>query len=322
VNRPSLVLALLAACVLGLSGWLLLRPRHSLPEDAFAALPADTYGVLELRVQRVLASQAWQRLVVDRGQARGIQRAIATCGFNPLVSVEQLVVLARPDQREPAPHVAFAARGRFKHEQLLDCARKLSGRDGLALTHEEIDGIPTVRSAQGSTRIAFLGQGGIVGGHGESVRAVIETLLDKRPSLAATTTLPRLYRELKADSDVIAVAQSPARLLPLLGRLGLLVDARALQLDQVSALGARLKLLPEVITGAGLLVTQRPEQARQLAELASAQRERVLNIPLIGLTGVAGPLRAARIEAKGSELRVASSLELRVAEALLELLAL
>jgi hypothetical protein len=322
VNRPSLILALLAACVLGLSGWLLLRPQHSLPEDALAALPADTYGVLEVRVQRVLASRAWQRLVVDRGQARGIQRATATCGFNPLAGVEQLVVLARPDRREPTPRVAFAARGRFKHELLLDCARKLSGRDGLALTHEEIEGVHTVRSAKGSTRIAFLGRGGIVGGHGESVRAVLETLLGKRPSLAASTLLPPLYRELKRDSDLTALAQSPARLVPLLGRLGLLIDTRALQLDQVTALGARLTLQPELITGAGVLVTQRPEQARQIADLASAQRQRVLSIPLIGLTGVAGPLRAARIEAQGSQLRVASSLELHVAEALLELLAL
>lgn len=320
MNRPSLILGLLAAGVLGLAGWLLLRPQHTLPQDALAALPADAYGALDVRVQRVLASQAWQRLVVDRGQARGIQRAIKTCGFNPLAGVEQLVVLARPDGKDPAPHFAFTARGRFKHEQLIDCARKLSGRRGLALTHEEIEGIHTVRSEKGAARVAFLGRTGIVGGHGESVRAVLQTLVGKRPSLAASARLPSLYRELAQGSDLTAVAQSPERFLPLLGQLGLLVDVRTLELDAITALGARFTLQPEAIAGAALLVMQRADQARRLAELATAQREHILNIPLIGLTGVAAPLRNARIEAKDRTLRVASALQLSVAEALLELL--
>jgi hypothetical protein len=322
VSRPSLILALLAACILGLSAWLVLRPQHALPEDALAAVPSDAYGVLGVRVERLLASQAWQRLVVERGEARGIERATATCGFNPLAGVDQLTVLARPQGREPAPRFAFTARGRFKHEQLIDCARKLSGRSGLKLVHEEIEGIHTVRSEPGSTRIALLGRDGIVGGDADSVREVLLALRGKRPSLAISSSLAGLYRELSSGSDLTAVAQSPAQFLPLLGKAGRLIDAQALALDEVTALGARLLLQPEAIAGAALLVTQREDQARRLAELARAQRDRILRIPLIGLTGVAEPLRAATVEVKGRELRLASTLKLSVAEALLDLFAL
>jgi hypothetical protein len=322
VRRPSLILALLATCVLGLSAWLLLRPQHTLPEDALAALPSDAYGVVGIRVKRVLASQAWQRLVVERGEARGIERAVATCGFNPLAGVDQLTVLARPQGREPTARFAFTARGRFKHEQLIDCARKLSGRSGLKLVHEEIEGIHSVRSEQGSTRIALLGRDGIVGGDADSVREVILALRGKRPSLAASSGLAGLYRALSTGSDLTAVARSPAQFLPLLGKAGRVIDAQALALDEVTALGARLVLQPEAITATALLVTQREDQARRLAELARAQRERILSIPLIGLTGVAAPLRAATVEVKGREVRVTSTLGLGVAEALLELFAL
>jgi hypothetical protein len=322
VSRPSLILALLAACILGLSAWLLLRPQHGLPEDPLAALPSDAYGVVGIRVERVLASQAWQRLVVERGEARGIERAIASCGFNPLAGVDQLTVLARPQGREPAARFAFTARGRFKHEQLIDCARKLSGRSGLKLVHEEIEGIHSVRSEQGSTRIALLGRDGIAGGDADSVREVILALRGKRPNLAASSSLAGLYRELSAGSDLTAVARSPAQFLPLLGKAGRLIDAQALALDEITALGARLVLQPEAITGAALLVTQREDQARRIAELARAQRERILSIPLIGLTGVAAPLRATTVEVKGREVHVASTLGLSVAEALLDLLAL
>jgi hypothetical protein len=322
VNRPSLILALLAASVLGFSAWLLLRDQHGLPEDPLAALPADSYGVLDVRVSRVLATPAWQRLVVDRGQARGIQRATTTCGFNPLAGVEQLIVVARPDDHDPAPRFAFTARGRFKHEQLIDCARKLAGHGGLALAHEEIEGIHTVRSAKGSTRIALLGRDGIVGGDGESVRAVIQALVGKRPSLAASSNLHALYRELSEGSDLTAVAQSPERLLPLLGKLGLAIDVHALQLDGVSTLGARVTLQPETIVGAGVVVTQQDAQAQRLAQLATEQRDHVLSIPLIGLTGIAGPLRSAQIEARGRKVKVAGTIKLAVVEAILDLLAL
>jgi hypothetical protein len=322
VSRPSLILVLLAVAVLSLSAWLLLRPQHSLPNDPLAALPADASGVLGVRVDRVLASRAWQRLVVARGQARGIQRAVDTCGFNPLAGIEQLTVFARAQGREQAARFAFTARGRFKHEQLIDCARKLSGRTGLALEHEEIEGIHTVRSATGTSKIAFLARDGIVGGDGESVREVIHVLLGKQPSLAANTDLHQLYQELNDGSELTALAQSPHKLLPLLGKLGLLVDARAFELDKISALGARLALHPESISGAALVVAQSESHARRLAELVSSQRERILSIPLIGLTGISGPLRDARIETRDRRASVAGTLSLNVVEALLELLAL
>jgi hypothetical protein len=319
VNRPSLILVLLAVGIVSLSAWLLLRPQHSLPDDPLAAVPADAYGVLSVRVERVLASQAWQRLVVERGQARGIERAIKTCGFNPLARIDQLTVFARPGPQKDVARFAFTARGKLKHEQLIDCARKLSGRTGLPLTHEEIEGIHTVRSQKGSSRVAFVARDGIVGGDAESVRDVILTLLGKRESWAKHQALHALHAEMSAGSELAAVVQSPEKLLPMLGKLGSLADG-ALALHKIKALGARLSLKRELLAGGAVVLTDSPSRATALAQLLSAQRERVLSIPGIGFTALSSPLREAQIDTNGSRVNLSGTIKLRSAEALIELL--
>jgi hypothetical protein len=321
VNRSSLVLAGLALSVAAAGIWFLLRSQRALPDDPLAVVPRDASALLSVRLSRVLESPAWERLVVARGGARGIQRATASCGFIPLAGIRQLTVFARFRQAEDKPRFAFAARGKLDHARLLDCASKLAGRGGLAVEQEQLEGIPGVRSKNGGTRVVFLGSSGMLAGDAEGVHAAVLTLLEKQPSLAQDSALRSLYSEQDARSELALVARDLRRLGPLIElRLGRAFDPSALGLDDVDALGAQLRLDGERIAGSAQLLAKTPARAASIVQRATRERERLLDLPGIGLTGLSRPLRAARFEAHGQRAEFSGEVALRAAEALLDLL--
>ena len=84
-------------------------------------------------------------------------------------------------------------------------------------------------------------------------------------------------------------------------------------------MGARHAIGSLLLSGSALIITQSPSEAEGLVRFLDEQRQRVLAIPLIGLTGVNEPLRGARIEASGERAQLSASLTLRLADALLDL---
>ncbi|HEY6876786.1 MAG TPA: hypothetical protein VI299_02160, partial [Polyangiales bacterium] len=207
MKRSSIVVIVLALIVVSAGAWYMFWPRLTLPPDPLAAVPADAYGVAHFRVDRVLASEAWKRLIVERGQAKGLERIQATCGFNPLAKLKELTVFARPSPNGGLPRLAFAARGDLQHEELIDCVKKFAGSDASSLQRDDIEGIPTVQSAKGSSRAAFIGRDGVIGGDSESVTAAIHTLLQKAPSLSGDAVVKGLYSELEQGSDITVVSR-------------------------------------------------------------------------------------------------------------------
>lgn len=320
VKRSSLILGLVALAIVGASAWLLLRSTQSLPNDPLAAVPGDAYGVVRIRLDRLLASQAWQQLVVEQGEASGIEHIDETCGFNPLEGIKQLVVFARPAPRGGTPRFAFTARGDIKHEQLIDCVGKLTGKGGSELTREDIEGITTVRSKKGASRAAFVGRDGIIGGDAESVRAAINTMLEKAPSAAKEPQLSQLYREGSDGSDIQLVARMPKELLPLLQALARPGDEQLAAIGSVKAISASANLLEDKITGGAVLLTDSPAQATAIVQLVSALRARLLDIPGIGLTGFSNTLRSIQVEANGPRATFGGTIKIATAAALLELL--
>lgn len=320
VKRSSLILGGVALAILAASAWFLLRPQRSLPTDPLAAIPGDAYGVVRIRLDRLLASQAWQELVVAKGEADGIENLKRTCGFDPLAGIEQLVVFARPAPKGGTPRFAFTARGDIKHEQLIDCVRKVTGKGDSELTQEDIEGITTVRSKKGGSRAAFVGRDGIIGGDAESVRAVINTMLDKAPSAAKEAQLSQLYREGSESSDIQLVARMPKELLPLLQALAQLGNEQLAAVGSVQALSASANLIEDKISGGAVLLTNGPAQATAIVQLVTALRARLLDIPGIGLTGFSNVLRTMQAEANGPRATFGGSIKVGTAAALLDLL--
>ncbi|MDB4976095.1 MAG: hypothetical protein JWN48_4436 [Myxococcaceae bacterium] len=318
MKRSSIVLISLALAAVLAGAWFLFWPRVSLPLDPLATVPADAYGVVRIRVDRVLASEAWKRLVVQRGQAKGIERVQVTCGFNPLERLTELTVFARPTPGGGVPKFAFAARGDLRHEELIDCVKKFTGGDASAMTREDIEGIPTVQSKKGNSRAAFIGRDGVIGGDAESVSAAIQTLLGKAPSLAGDPLLKGLFTEIEQGSDVTVVSRVPDEVKPLIGQLAEVFGPPLRMLETVRYFGANLTTGAGNLTGSASLVTPSADQATALVELGKVAISRLLDIPGIGFTPAASVLRGVQTEARGERATFAGAIKVSTIEALLE----
>lgn len=312
----ALALSLVAGAALAHRLW----SRAALPDDPLAFVPADAYALVRVRVDRVLGSEAYRTLIVERGLASGIDEVRTKCGFDPLVGLRELVVFARPAPEGPLPRLAFAARGDLDQEALLGCAKKLAGDDGAALTREDVDGIPTVRSKKGSSRAAFVGRDGILGGDAESVRTAIHTLHGRAPSMASDPLLGGLYRELETTSDVQLLGRIPDVLKPLLRRVASTAAPELAALDEVRALSATIMTGAGRLSGGLLLIARDPPQASGLVSLAQDAKARLLAIPGIGLTPAASVLNGLQMEARGERATFAGSVKVSTADALLQLL--
>lgn len=319
MKRSSWVLAGLAVLTLALIAGFLLLPGRRLPRDLLSAVPSNALGVLHVRVDRVLASPVYDRLVVQRGQAHGFARIQKLCGFHPLKGLEEALVFALPGKERPG--VAVLARGDIPHTRLIRCIGTL-GRTGLSdLVQEEIEGFDTVRSKNGSTRAAFIGSDGVLAGEAEAVRATLEALVGKQPNLGQDATFMPLYRGLDARAELRGAAR-------LAGNEALLkkaleassLDAALLERLAVRAAAGSVRLEPEALRIAGTAQTSDAARAQQLVELGEQLRKTALTFPALSLTGFARPLRELSLRAEGANASVNGVIPERVVATALELL--
>lgn len=322
VKRSSwFVIAAVVAC-LGAAAWFLFVPRETLPQDLMQVVPADSYGAVRIHVDRVLASDAFKRLVVERGEAKGMERVTKTCGFNPLERLKEVVVFARPAPNSmERPHLAFVARGNLPHSELLRCVEKVTGTDRSKLRTEEIEGITTVASSKGSSRAAFVGRDGVIGGDAESVRAVIQALHKQAPNLLGDNLLRELFQQVEGGQDIAGVVRIPDELRPQLRMLaGRLMGGILAPLAEVRAVAGNLSLSDSKLAGGTTLLTTDAAQATAVVGLARGQIDRVMRIPGVGLTPAGGVLRGIQTEARGDRATFTGAIKVSTVEALLELL--
>lgn len=319
VKRSSIVVIALALVIVSAGAWYMFWPRVTLPPAPLAVVPADAYGVAHLRVDRVLASDAWKRLIVERGQAKGIERVQAMCGFNPLSKLTELTIFARPAPSGGLPRLAFAARGDLQHEELIDCVKKFAGSDAASLQREDIEGIPTVQSAKGSSRAAFIGRDGVIGGDSESVIAAIHTVLQKAPSLSGDALVKGLYSELEQGSDITVVSRVPDDVKPMIRGLAALAGPKVQKLEEIKLLGITLVTSSAKLAGGVTLVTGSTEQANEFVELGKGAIGRLLMIPGIGMTPAYGVLKTVQSEVRGERATFSGQIKVAALETLLEL---
>ncbi|HEX5656564.1 MAG TPA: hypothetical protein VFX59_05185 [Polyangiales bacterium] len=319
MKRSSVVVIALALVAVLAGAWYMFWPHTSLPVDPLAAVPADSYGVAHIRVDRVLASDAWKRLIVERGQAKGIERVQVLCGFNPLDRIKELTVFARPAPGGGLPKLAFAARGELNHQELLDCVKKFTGGDDSALTREDIEGIPTVQSKKGSSRAAFIGRDGIVGGDAESVAAVIHTVLQKAPSLSGDLMMKQLYAELEQGSDITLVSRLPEEAKPMIRQLATVAGPKVELLEEIKLFGVTVVTSSAKLAGGITLVTGSTAEANAFVELGKNAIGRLLTIPGIGMTPAYGVLKTVQSEVRGDRATFSGLIKVASVETLLEL---
>lgn len=321
MKRVSWIVLVFVLVVLGGAAWFLLGPKRKLPEDPLAIVPADAYAVLYVRLDRVLASDAFKRLVVERGHAAGMQRVHKACGYNPLERMRDTVIFARPSPDGGLPRFAFAARGELRHDELADCVQKVTGADRSKLRTEEIEGVFTIESSKGSSRAAFVGRDGIIGGDSESVRHAVHVLVGKAPSITTDAVLTGLFRGVQQGQDVAAVARIPEDMRSLLRKASRELLGGVLEpLGEVQALSTNARFDAGKISGGAMVLAGDAARAQALLKLAHAQVDRALATPGVGLTPVAGVLRGVQMEAQGDRVTFAGAIKVSVVEALLDLL--
>jgi hypothetical protein len=321
VKRSSWVLAGSAVLTLVVIAAFLLLPGRSLPRDLLAGVPRTALGVLHLRVDHLVRSPAYERLVVARGQAQGIARLQKLCGFHPLRGIEEALVLALPNPQPGAkrPRIALLARGAIPHTRLMRCVQLL-GHGSSELVQEEIEGVTTVRSKNGSTRAAFIGSDGVVAGEAEAVRAVIEVLAKKQPSLLDDAELSALYHAVDAQADVAGAARVAGNESALSTSLAALnVDAATLAGLGLVAVSGSVRFEAEALRGQAQLITRDPARAAQLVERAEGVRRGLLDLPAISFTGFGRPLRELTLRAEGSSATLSGSLSVGTVATALEL---
>jgi hypothetical protein len=305
----------------GLAYWFLV-PRHTLPDDLLAVVPADAYGLVHLDVPSVLASDAYKRLVVERGEAEGVERIKKACGFNPLERLRELVVFARPAPGARLPRFAFVARGDLPHGELVECVKKFASESGggAELKRDDYEGIPAVTSTGGGSRAAFVGRDGVVGGDADSVQTVLNIVLGKAQGMSTDSVLKGLYREIQQGTDIALVARMPDEIRPLLLLFASRLPAGLASLAEVRALSANATLAQGTIAGGAVLVTADASKAAAVIEVARAQVGRFLAIPGVQLTPAGSVLRDIQMEARGERATFAGSIKVSTVEALLEIL--
>jgi hypothetical protein len=244
------------------------------------------------------------------------------CGFHPLRGIEQALIFALPNASGATkPRVAVLARGSIPHTDLIRCIGKL-GRTGLdGLEQEEIEGIATMRSKNGSTRAAFIGSDGLVAGEAEAVRAAIETLVGKRPALDSDALLAAQFKHYAADNDFTLVARLVGHtdlLASALGRLGIAPDS--LPVTGLTSLAAGVRFDDDVVRAGAELHTRDASQADAVIQAAERARARIQAIPALSLTGFAKPLRELSLSRADTRVLLRGSIQVRTLASALEFL--
>lgn len=317
VKRSSLILLVLAVAVVGgAAAFALLGSSRTLPESLLSMVPRDTPALLHVRVNRVLKSKAFERLVVERGQAKGMQRIEEKCGFNPLSKVDELLVYM-VERKAIVPDAGLIARGGMDPRKLGECIKKATGTQDRKLNYREVDGFHEVCSSNGHTCINFAGRDGMFGGSAGNVAKMREVLAKKKPSAEDNAALLALYRTVaQADIGLAAIVPESVRdtLGPVLARRVPL--ARPLLKAQTIAASANLG---DDIAGELRLGMVDEAAAQTLVTLVQAQLQRLLQIPGVSVTPLAKLIKVATVRADGATATFSGVMPVAQAATLLDL---
>lgn len=315
MKRSTVALAACASLLLIFVGYSLLFATGGLPAAPLRALPADIDAFARVRAARVVASQPWREIVIDRKEDRGIQQVKSICGFNPLEGLEEVFVFARPSAAKL--ELAVTARGSLSQAKLTDCMTKFSGGTLQDYAYERVAGFNTIRNKRGSERASFVGRDAFVAGGAEAVSAALSALAGERANAERDPLLKELYGSLSADSELALVARLPAeakRRESLVDRLGLPVELT----EDLRALTLEVHLIEDRIRFALRLLLAGPEQGRVRARQMDEIRRQILALPGLSLVGVGPTLRALKIEHSESDVHVRGEIRAAAVNALID----
>ncbi len=287
---------------LGVFGWRVFRGIE-LPRAPLANAPQNAGVVGYIRVQNVLRSEVVRRIVRREILQDRIDQLRERCGFDPSTQLEDLIVFTRGNSLEDLADLGLVARGPFEHERLGQCLREAFQEEGLGeMRMIEIDGVPAAAPANSEQRAAFLGQRGIAIGNEATVRSVIGTVRDRRPSAAADPVLARLWDLVASGRDIVLVGRLPVDWQQTLRQavgVGPAAQFRG-TIDQITAMGLSADVTRGLKLG-GVVELRDENAARQVATSVRAQIDELTQNVLVSLTPFGPVLRSIRTEQRGPD---------------------
>jgi len=191
--------------------------------SAFDAVPEDTFLIAALDTRELRSSALAAPLASIASRIGGLRGAEATCGFDPLARLEELVV-AVPEAGDSGDFgVVMRAAG--SRDELADCARKVieaRGGEPVVAREDVRDGAREAsrtrvsdRSVAGAGRpeLVFDDRGRVYLGRGAWLAAMLEAAAGARPSLGAGSPHADLRRALGQARalSVTAILPQPLR---------------------------------------------------------------------------------------------------------------
>jgi len=123
-------------------------PLALIPQGSAFILSVDVRALSRAPLGAFLAERLWR--------SAGASKLAETCGFDPLLRLEQLA-LSVPTSTlalEPQPDFGIIANGDFTAEEITRCAHAAIDARGGEAVHSKVDGFDTVRDRVGSGEIA------------------------------------------------------------------------------------------------------------------------------------------------------------------------
>lgn len=282
------------------------------PRSPLALIPPGSAFILSVDV-RALASAPLGAFIAERlGRSAGASKLAETCGFDPLLLLDQLA-LSVPTANlaaEAHPDFGVIANGRFTAAEITRCASTAIRARGGEAVHSKLDSFDTVRDRNGSSGEIAARDGLVVVGGGNYFRELLNAADGGLGNLTQQSARGLQHADLRH-------ALGPAPLLAtwLLGDgwfervAGSDVNARLSPLSALQRLGARVN----VAETARLLVLLECSDSAGAERIATLLRDLQSSLDALPLDPALRAI-AKRITLGQKEARLSLELELSRAE--------
>lgn len=279
-------------------------PAPPRSKTALEAVPEGTMLVVDIDLRAVRASPLAAPYLGGERAVAGLGDLKRACGFDPIATVDQLVI-AVPDSTDA--DFGLAATGGFGDAAILECASKMiTARGGKPLA-STVGSFRSVRDAtQGTSGEVAVRPGGLLlFGGGGFLRTMIDTADGGMPSAAADARHTALREALGGYETVRAsLVLTPKQRKTVAEEIAVAGGRAPPAIGAVSSAGLGLRLVGENASLLVVLTTDDAAQAPQVAQLFESLRSEAGQGAAAKLIGLSEIVDRVRIETTGVTVRL------------------
>ncbi len=287
-----------------------IEPREA-PQSALDAVPAGATLLVTIDLEALRKSPLAAPYLAGERSIEGIGKIRDACGFDPLASVNQLV-LAVPEAYDA--DFGVVAAGTVADGPVLDCATKVIAARGGKPVSSSLGSFRTVRDMDAPTtgEIAVRAGGPILFGGGAFLRAMVDSVDGMLPSVRTEPAHTELRKELAGFESVQATLALSKKQRAVIAQELASTPSAPNAIGAVSALAVGVSLVEESAKIKIVVLCDDGPSASALVTLANDARKNAGQTPQAAVLGAAPLLERLALEAHGA--KVIATLEASVTE--------